>query len=176
MEIIEVSEEFKKDKVKFPIEVACEYCRSKLLLEKEDLECAEFGAMWYRCPVCKRRNMIDEVEGITLTADNINFPNNFWHYNDGVDLSSDDIKKYIKDGIIYFRNNPEVFTYCTGSGNTHVMVQNYSGDKDYYVVVTKDYYDMEIPYEDIDYAIQDENSWNWKNIGVNMKRQKVKDG
>lgn len=174
MEIIEVSKEFATNETKFPLEVTCEYCGSKLLLDREDLSCGAFGAMWYTCPVCKRRCMADEVDGITLTANNIQFPDNFWYYKDGVDISPEEINKYIKDGIKFFRENPEAFTYVTGTGNSHIMVQNYSGDEDYYVVVSKDFYDAEIPYEDIDREIQKRNGAEWQNSGVNLKKKKKK--
>lgn len=175
MKVIEVSKRYTTNKTEFPIKETCEHCGSIIELDEMDLSLGKYGAMWYRCPVCKRKCIADNVEGIELTKDNIIFPDYFNHSIDGVDLDGKDIKEYIKEGIEYFRKNPDAFTFVTGSGNTGVMVQNYSGDEEYLVVVTKDYYDMNIPYEDEDYAAQDENGWKWNNDGVNLKRQKVKD-
>ena len=169
MVIIEKGDKYQYD-VTFPIKVECDYCGSTLMVEKEDLTDGEFGAMWYRCPVCKRRCMADEVDGIKLTRDNIIFPKHFSHYIDGVDISPDDIKRYIKEGIDFFRENPSSFFYLTGSGNTVVILQNYSGDEEYAVTVSKDYYTMSIPYEDEDYAVQDQSGWQWTNKGVDVRK------
>lgn len=171
MKVIEVGKEYEEKETQYPIDVTCEYCGSRMLLEKSDVYIGPFGAVWYRCPICKRQCMADEATGITLTVDNIEFPKHFWHFGNGKDLSPEDIKQYIKDGVEYFRNNPDNFAFIAGTGNTYIIVENYSGDKEYHIVVAKDYYDMEIPYEDIDYNIQDQNNWEWKNVGVNIQRQ-----
>lgn len=168
MNIVEVGEKYREPENEFPLEVTCEYCRSKLELEEKDLTDGPYGAMWYRCPVCKRKCMCDEAVGIQLTGDNIVFPKHFNRSWDGVDIDPDGVKEYIKQGIDFFRENPNAFTYVTGSGNTGVMVQNYSGDEEYLVVVTKDYYSMIIPYESVDYDVQEKNGWQWENNGVNL--------
>ena len=174
MRIIERGKEY-INKSKYPVKETCEYCGSVIELDEDDLNIGQYGAAYYICPVCGERCMADNVDGITLTADNIDFPKHFNHSVDGVKLTKEDVKKYIKDGIKFFRENPDSFTYVTGSGNTGVMVLNYSGDEEYLVVVTKDYYDMNIPYEKEDYAVQDAHDWAWENKGINLKRQKVND-
>ena len=175
MEIVEKNERYELKEPVFPIEVVCEHCDSILKVEEVDLTCGALGLMYFRCPVCKRKSCIYELDEIELTKDNIIFPQHFWHHTNGVDISPGDIKKWINDAIDFFRENPDAFVYVTGSGNTSVLVQNYSGDEEYVVSVTKDCYETHIPYEKEDYVAQDENGWKWKNDGVNLKRQKVKD-
>jgi hypothetical protein len=170
VKVVKIAKDYEEIEPKFPVLVTCQYCESRIELDEKDVSIGEFGVFWYRCPVCKRRDMVDELPGITLSKNTIEFPTHFHHFVDGVDIQPEDIKKWIGEAIDFFRENPDSFTYITGSGNTGVMVQNYSGDEDYYVVVTKDFYDINIPYEDEDYAAQDKNSWEWKNKGVNLKR------
>ena len=114
--------------------------------------------------------MADDVDGIILTEDNIEFPKHFYCFKDGVDVTSEEIKEYIKDAIKFFRNNPSCFCYSTGSGNTSVIVLNFSGDEEYAVNVAKGYYEAHIPYGDKDYLVHNANDWKWENIGVKKVR------
>lgn len=152
----------------WPKKIECDYCGSELEVEKDDVAIGALGSPFCECPVCGKKYYFDEDIGIEMvvTKDNIKFPDHFFHSVDGKDLNSDDIKKYINDGINFFRKHPEAFTYVSGSGNTCVIIQNYSGDNDYYVVVTKDYYDTYINYKDADYYAQASAKEEWYNIGV----------
>lgn len=44
------------------------------------------------------------------------------------------------------------YYYFTGSGNALVHIYRFDGDKEYYVVVSKDYESGEIEFEEEDYA------------------------
>lgn len=167
MKIISRKNGTRENAVKFPLRVCCEHCKSELEIDESDVWVGPFGAMWYTCGVCGEKCMADEIPGITLTPDNIEFPTHFYHFGEkAVELTPDEIKKYIKIAINYFRNNPENFCYYTGSGDTMVVVLNYSGDKEYHVSVAKGYYDIEIPYTDEDLRIQNQNNYEWKNKGI----------
>ena len=163
----------KKSDIKqpFPMRVICYNCESELEIEEQDTHVGYYGAMYFTCPVCGEESMIDELDGITLTKDNIEFPQHFYYFGNGVDLTSEEIRKYINDAIKFFRKNPDNFCYTTGSGNTGILVQNFSGDHEYHVVVTKDFYETEIPYETKDYAALNSVDDRWRNVGIEAWRE-----
>ena len=63
-----------------------------------------------------------------------------------------EINKWIQQGIEYFRGNPEAYSYFMGSGNSMIHMYKFDEDKEYYVVVSKDYESGEIEFEEDDYA------------------------
>lgn len=140
----------------YPRECFCESCRSKLEYEKSDLRIGALGSVYLDCPLCKYENMIEDNENtITLTKDNIEFPAHFFHISKetgAVDCCNEKkIKDSIERAIDFFRKNKDEFDWYTESGNLHISVTRYDGDKEYYVVVTNDYYSTYIPFEDKDY-------------------------
>ena len=161
----------KQTQIKYPMRVICYNCESELEIEEQDTHVGYPGAMYFTCPVCGEEIMIEELDGITLTKDNIEFPQHFYYFGNGVDLTSEEIRKYINDAIKYFRKNPDSFCYTTGTGNTGILVQNFSGDYEYHIVVTKDFYDVEIPYEHEDYEALDSVDGRWRNVGIEAWRE-----
>ena len=140
----------------YPRKLICEECRSELEYEKSDLRMGALGCMYLDCPCCGRDNMIEENENtITLTVDNVEFPTHFFHTskeNGAVDCcNNEEIKNYIRRAIEYFRKNKEEFAWEGESGNLHIAVFRYDGDENYEIIVTKNYYETYIPFEDIDY-------------------------
>ena len=59
------------------VHTCCEYCESELEVSKEDTHIGWLGAAFAKCPCCGQEIMVDELEGITLTKDNIEFPVHF---------------------------------------------------------------------------------------------------
>ena len=155
------------DKPDFPIIITCAYCESELEVDRDDLQYGYLGCAHVVCPVCGEEiysglEQYDEE----FNYDTFEFPKHFYHFDckDGaVDISPEEIKKYIQDGIKHFRKNPEAFCYHTGSGDTSVFVLNYSGDEEYAAVVAKGYYETEIPYAEEDYKAQENSDWEWEN-------------
>ena len=141
----------------YPRKLICEECRSELEYEKSDLRIGEFGCLYLDCPCCGRDNIIDDEDGITLTANNIEFPTHFFHTlaeegNGVVDrCNTDEIRIEIKRAISYFRKNKDEFHWCSWSGNLYVSVNRYSGDNSYDVTVSNDFYSVDIPFEEEDY-------------------------
>jgi hypothetical protein len=99
--------------------------------------------------------MIDELDGITLTVDNIDFPIHFLRVNKNErsvrETDTEEIVKDIRRGIEYFREHKEEYSWYTSYGDTFLILFRYDGDEEYYVVVAKDYYETFIPFEKIDY-------------------------
>lgn len=129
----------------------CDNCDSKLEITEEDTHIGWLGARFVTCPCCGQESMLDEMEGITLTVDNIEFPVHFSRTNKdsgAVEISDEDIVKDIKRAINYFRtSNDDDWCWFTEHGEVFVAVYKLDGDDEYYVVVSKDYYSTYIPFE-----------------------------
>lgn len=140
----------------YPRVTICEKCNSELEYEESDLRIGWLGAVYLDCPLCGCDNMLDEHEGcITLTVDNLEFPTHFHHTcveNGAVDcLNNKEIKECIHKAIKYFREYKDEFVWYIGYGNLLVAVYRYDGDESYKVVVTNNYYETDIPFEEVDY-------------------------
>ena len=68
-----------------------------------------------------------------------------------IEISDEEINKWIQQGIEYFRENPEEYSYFMGFGNSMVHMYKFDEDKEYYVIVSKDYESGEIEFEKEDY-------------------------
>lgn len=143
----------------YPRKITCEKCRSELEYEKSDMNMGEYGLMYVDCPLCGYRNFLDNNENsITLTVDNIEFPVHFHHTSietGAVDCCDNEtIKKYLYKAIDYFRKNKDNESLDYGghiTGNLYINVHRYSGDEDYEVTISNDFYSTNIPFEHQDY-------------------------
>ena len=99
--------------------------------------------------------MVDELEGITLTKDNIKFPVHFIRTNKNlrhtIEINEEEIIKRIQHGIDYFRKNKDEYYWYTSCGDLFLLIFRYKCDEEYYVIVTKDFYETYIPFEKEDY-------------------------
>lgn len=140
--------------------IKCDKCESELEIKKEDTHVGWLGASFITCPCCGEETMVDELEGITLTIDNLQFPVHFNRTNKDmrqvVENSPEQIVKEIKRAITYFRENKGEHYWYTSYGDLFVIVFRYEGDEEYSVMVTKDFYETEIPFQEEDYI--NENS------------------
>ena len=106
------------------------------------------GARFTTCPCCGKETMVEELEGITLTKDNLKYPQYFAHESK---YHGEVILREIRRAIKYFRENKDEFAVELGFGDFHICVFRYSGDEEYRVVVTRDWYETDIPFEEEDY-------------------------
>ena len=99
--------------------------------------------------------MVDELDGITLTRDNINYPVHFNRTNKDlrnvVEVQKDEVIKEIQRGIDYFRTNKDESYWYSSHGDLFVIIFRYEGDEEYFVLVTRDFYETDIPFEKEDY-------------------------
>ena len=112
------------------------------------------GARFTTCPCCGKETTVDEFEGITLTKDNLKYPQYFAHeskYHGCKEVGAEVILREIRRAIKYFRENKDEFAIELGFGDFHICVFRYSGDEEYSVVVTRDWYETNIPFEEEDY-------------------------
>jgi hypothetical protein len=139
----------------YPRKVICYGCESELEYEESDMYEGEYGCMYVDCPICDEQIMLEDNEkNITLTVDNIKFPVHFHHVsskNAKERCNTEEIRKELKRAVEYFRKNKDEYNWHTWSGNLFVMVHRWSGDEDYEVVISNDFYNMEIDFEDEDY-------------------------
>lgn len=139
----------------YPRKLMCENCRSELEYEETDMRMGEYGCMFVDCPLCGYDNMLEDNEkNITLTIDNIEFPIHFHHTSkdNAVDRCNlTEVRQDIKRAVEYFRKNKDEYIWYSWSGNLFVMVHRCSGDKEYAITVSGDFYSMNIPFEREDY-------------------------
>ena len=140
----------------YPRKLVCDTCGSELEYEKSDTRIGALGCVFVDCPCCGRDNMIEEDEDfITLTADNVEFPTHFFHTSKetgAVDCcKNEEIKRYIRQAIEYFRKNKNEYNWFCCTGNLYIDVSRFEDDENYWVVVSNNYYDTYIPFEDEDY-------------------------
>lgn len=137
------------------LNIICDKCDSELEIVEEDTHIGWLGAKFVTCPCCGEDTMIDELEGITLTKDNLEFPVHFNRTNKDlrkvVEVKSDEIIRNIKRAITYFRKNKDEWSWYTSYGDMFLNVYRFSGDEEYSVVVSKDFYETCIPFEKEDY-------------------------
>ena len=151
---IEVKEE--KQIEPYPRKLICEGCQSELEYDESALVMGEYGCMYVDCPICGEHNMlVDNEKSITLTVDNIEFPIHFHHVSEETGAkdvcNTEEIRERLRSAITYFRKNKDEYIWHSWCGNLYVMVHKWSGDEEYKVVVSKDFYNMEIPFESDDY-------------------------
>lgn len=137
------------------IKVECEECESELEVSKEDTYIGWLGAAYIKCPCCGHEFMVDEFDGITLTKDNLEFPTHFCRTNKDMrcvkEIYPNEIVKEIQRGIDYFRKNKQEYSWYTHYGDLYIAIYKYDGDEEYWVVVSKDTYETNIPFEGEDY-------------------------
>lgn len=137
------------------LKIHCSECGSELEITKDDTHIGWLGAAFINCPCCGQEAMVDEMDGITLTIDNVKFPMHFHRtaleLGKAKEISATEIEKEIKCGVEYFRANKDAFCWCTNRGDLCLVIFRYSGDEEYWVIVTKDFYETYIPFEQVDY-------------------------
>lgn len=137
------------------IHIFCEHCNSELEISKEDTYIGWLGAAFVKCPCCGQETMVDELDGITLTKGNIDYPIHFNRTNKDlrnvVEVKKDEVIKEVQRGIDYFRVNKNESYWYTCHGDLFLIVFRYEGDKEYFVLVTRDFYETDIPFEKEDY-------------------------
>lgn len=151
----QVSEQTKPRVEKVNLE--CENCGSVLEVSREDTHIGWLGLPFVTCPCCNYEMDIEEFEddAINICASNVKYPTHFTVSSKdfrAIEISNEEINKWIQQGIEYFRNNPEEYYWYVGSGNTWVHIYRYDEDKEYYVIVSKDYEHGSIQFEKEDYA------------------------
>lgn len=141
----------------YPRKAICERCRSELEYDESDIRVGVYGCAFIDCPLCRHETILDGNENaITLTMDNVEFPVHFNHTSTetgAVDcFNNETIKEYVRKAVAYLRKYKDETHYGGHiSGNFYIDVTKWSGDEDYEVVVSNDFYHTIIPFEREDY-------------------------
>ena len=138
------------------VNLECENCGSVLEVSREDVHIGWLGLPFVTCPCCNYEMDVEEFEddAIDICASNVKYPTHFTVSSQefrAIEISDEEINKWIQQGIEYFRNNPEEYSYFVASGNSVVHMYKFDGDEEYYVIVSKDYEHGSIQFEDEDY-------------------------
>ena len=123
-------------------------------ITEDDTSIGYLGSAYITCPCCSKKSFVDELDGITLTADNIEFPTHFFRASaefGAAKVGNQDVEGEIRRGIEYFRKNKDSHCWYTSHGELFLVMFRFPGDEEYWVVVTKDFYDTLIPFENADY-------------------------
>lgn len=139
------------------VKIECENCGSVIEISREDTHTGWLGLQFVNCPCCDYEIDIEEFgdDSIDICASNVNYPTHFTLYSKdfvAVEIPDERINEWIQRGVQYFRENPEEYAYYAGSGNTMVHMYRHAKDKEYYVVVSKDYEEGRIQFEEEDYV------------------------
>lgn len=138
------------------VNLKCENCGSVLEVSREDTHIGYLGLPHVTCPCCNYEMDVEEFEddAINIYASNVKYPTHFTVSSKdftAVEISDEEINKWIQQGIEFLRENKDEYYYFTGSGNTLVHIYRFEGDEEYYVVVSKDYENSEVKFEEEDY-------------------------
>lgn len=66
-------------------------------------------------------------------------------------VDNESIEKEICRGIEYLAEHQDEYVWFTSYGDLWMMVHRLSDDEEYYVVVTKDFYEAYVPFGEDDY-------------------------
>lgn len=140
----------------YPRKMFCEWCGSELEYDKSDIKHGFLGLVFVDCPLCSKRTIAeDDKNELRLTVDNVEFPTHFSCTSKETGAKETCTNEYVKEciynGIKYFRENKDEFSWYAQTGDTRVTVTRWSGDEAYEVVVANRFYTTEIPFEGIDY-------------------------
>lgn len=135
------------------INVVCEHCGSEFEVDEseDDIKIGQLGLKYIVCPCCGKDCYGDceELGEITLTKDNINYPQHFCDFGKGVDISDSEITKDIKKMITKLEtvkeeddNNLNFISH----GNTFILVQKDFDDNCYNIVVAKNYRECNVDF------------------------------
>ena len=122
-------------------EYICENCNSVFEYEDSDITIDSDNVESVTCPCCNHRC----ITYTPPTVETIKFPKDFYQFGinkDAFNMPDNEVTDNIKKCIKWLKENPnEPFRY-TGYGNTFICVFNHKDE--YYIMVSKNYFDTSI--------------------------------
>ncbi len=137
------------------IRTVCENCESELEITENDTHIGWLGFKYITCPCCGEETSVEELECTDITKSNVKFPTHFLRVTKGLrnvkEEKEDRINEYIQEGISYLRKNKKETYWTAQTRDMFLIVFRYEGDEEYFVIVTKDYYETEVSFEPEDF-------------------------
>jgi superfamily II helicase len=137
------------------VKVVCNFCTSKLEVTIDDTHIGWLGDRHIKCPCCGEEVCVEEFKGVHIGIDNLEFPRHFLRTKVGLrrvkEVFSDEIVKYIKDTIESFRLHKNDYIRSISVGDMYLIVRRNCEEEEYNVMVTKDFYETDIPFDWLDY-------------------------
>ena len=124
----------------------CEYCGEELHGEPQ---VGQLGLKYIHCDNCGKGSYNEELGEIELTSGNVTFPQHYFCYSDGKQLKDEFINEEVRKGLKFLEKNKEEDFVELGTGNTNICIIKYEGDEEYRIVVSKGYYDTNIPIKNL---------------------------
>lgn len=122
-------------------EITCPHCKSKFAYKFDDVISDSFNDNWIYCPVCDKEISIYDSE--TPTIETIQYPKDFYSFENAVPIKDDEVNKWVKECINDLDKDTD-FSY-RASGDTFVFA--YKSDEDLpaaTVVVAKNYQETDV--------------------------------
>lgn len=125
--------------------VKCPTCNSELEFESNDISENWQNNKYITCPNCARSIYLnpDNYNKIQTDIEDVEFPDSFYSFEDGLKISNEQINKWIKEATKNLKKEPENSFYNICSGDTAVIVLKYENNT-YSVYVCKGYYQTTI--------------------------------
>lgn len=134
----------KKKEEKKIYNTICDECQTELEFEESDTYIGGYGGRELICPECGQKIYIDELEGIDLDENNIEFPVHFIHTSDrAININDDEIQKWVRECLNGAKDAPDGGFSIIASGDTVVIALKFTDVYDIYVA--KKYYECSIP-------------------------------
>ena len=121
----------------------CEHCNAELCGE---VQFGQLGLGYIHCNECGEDSYNEELDEITLTSDNVTFPQHYFNFGYGKKIDNDYINESVRKGLKYLEENPNEDFCQLGTGDTNITIVKYEGDKEYCVIVSKNYYETFVPF------------------------------
>ena len=112
----------------------CEHCGSKMT---NTIQVGQFGLKYIHCNSCGKDSYNGELGEITLTKDNVNYPQHYYSFANGKSIDNDKINEWVRECVMKLESNPDQEYAFIGTGNTMVFV--FDLDDAYEVYVCKNY-------------------------------------
>lgn len=123
-------------------EITCPHCKSKLSYTYDDVISDKSDNEWIYCEACHEQIIICDNEK-TLTVDIVQYPQDFYSFENGVPVKDTEINKWIRECVNDLDKNIDYAS--RGSGDTLVFA--YKSDQYSHmaeVVVAKKYQETEV--------------------------------
>lgn len=131
---------YNKEKEIITFECVCPNCTSIIEFDENDIRYdEEYNEKYVVCPCCNM-SISDEHFDREITLDNISYPFDFCKVGESdetVHLNNQEINKYIKECIDFFKKYPDEPYKYIGTGDSLIIVFNHKDE--YNFIVAKNY-------------------------------------